>query len=345
LAFAQPDVLVPVRENTDVASARRAAVGVAVRAGFNEEAAGAAAVVVTEVCSNLVKHGGGGEFLVRDISFGAAPLIEIVAIDSGRGMADVARCFEDGYSTGGSPGTGLGAIARLSRFYDVYSLAGQGTVLLARLGPDAAPAPASEPPHPHIGFSAVYVPYPGEQVSGDAWSYHSTERKARVVVADGLGHGPFASEAAHAAIEVVSSALLAEPVSLIESANLRLRSTRGAAIGVVDISWDENRATFVGVGNVVAAAVSSDGVKRQMISISGTLGHVMGKPRSYDYTFDPGSLLVIHSDGLSASWSFDKYPGLLGRDVGVIAAILFRDFRRVRDDATVVVFRARGAIL
>ena len=37
-----------------------------------------------------------------------------LASTAGPGMADVARCLRDGYSSGGTPGTGLGAVQRLS---------------------------------------------------------------------------------------------------------------------------------------------------------------------------------------------------------------------------------------
>jgi hypothetical protein len=48
---------------------------------------------------------------------------------------------------------------------------------------------------------------------------------------------------------------------------------------------------------------------------------------------------VLHSDGLLTQWSLDPYPGLSSRRPDVIAGVLYRDFRRVRDDATVVVAR------
>ncbi len=66
----------------------------------------------TELATNLLKHGGGGEILAErfDDSDGAG--IEVLALDRGSGMADVARCMQDGYSTAGSLGQGLGAASR-----------------------------------------------------------------------------------------------------------------------------------------------------------------------------------------------------------------------------------------
>jgi hypothetical protein len=74
---------------------------------------------------------------------------------------------------------------------------------------------------------------------------------------------------------------------------------------------------------------------------NGTLGHEMGRSHPATLPLPAESLLIMHSDGVSANWGFDKYPGLFQRHPTVIAAVLFRDYRRGKDDATVVVARAR----
>jgi hypothetical protein len=48
-------------------------------------------------------------------------------------------------------------------------------------------------------------------------------------------------------------------------------------------------------------------------------------------------VLILHSDGLSARWDLDDYAGLRRRHPALIAGVLFRDHRRLRDDASVVV--------
>jgi len=338
----QPDLTVSVQENTDVASARRIAAAMASKLRFTDEEAGVLAVIVTEAASNIVKHGGGGEMIVRDISSSGHPLIEIIAIDRGKGMNSVARCFEDGYSTGNSPGTGLGAVARLAKYHEVYSAAEQGTVLLAHVGTKNR-AGAGCDGGDRLQIGAISLPYPGEEVCGDTWAYSEAPERARFVVADGLGHGAFAAAASAAAAQLTHDPGYLQPRDLIESAHIKLKSTRGAAIAAVDVDFRAGTVKFCGVGNVVGAIVSPLGIKRQMVSINGTLGHEMRKARQYDYPLEPGSLLIIHSDGLGANWTLDKYPGLFQRHAGVIAGILFRDFRRIRDDATVVVARALGA--
>jgi hypothetical protein len=51
----------------------------------------------------------------------------------------------------------------------------------------------------------------------------------------------------------------------------------------------------------------------------------------------------MHSDGLSSHWSLDPYPGLRLRHPALIAAVLYRDFSRHRDDVTVLVGREARA--
>jgi len=50
---------------------------------------------------------------------------------------------------------------------------------------------------------------------------------------------------------------------------------------------------------------------------------------------------VMHSDGISSQWQLDSYAGLRGKHPTLVAGVLFRDFGRQRDDATVVVVKDR----
>ncbi len=97
--------------------------------GFNDTVAGKAAIAVTEVGTNLLRHGGGGTIAVRAMSRGDALGIEVLALDSGAGMKDFAASAVDGVSTGGTRGNGLGAMQRQSDEFDVYTNPGAGTVV------------------------------------------------------------------------------------------------------------------------------------------------------------------------------------------------------------------------
>src|SRR5262249_58644541 len=112
---------------------RRAAIQMAHGLGLSETEMGALELVVTEAATNLVKHAQAGQLLLRALDEAEGPGVELLALDTGPGMANVGQCLQDGYSTTGSHGTGLGAITRLATLSDLYSVPGQGTALLARV--------------------------------------------------------------------------------------------------------------------------------------------------------------------------------------------------------------------
>lgn len=107
-------MITAVSDASQVAEARRLVSSYARSNGVAEARVAELAIVVTELATNLLKHAGGGHILAtyRDDAEGAG--LELLALDSGSGMTDVGRCMDDGYSTAGSPGNGLGAIARLA---------------------------------------------------------------------------------------------------------------------------------------------------------------------------------------------------------------------------------------
>jgi hypothetical protein len=47
----------------------------------------------------------------------------------------------------------------------------------------------------------------------------------------------------------------------------------------------------------------------------------------------------MHTDGLGTRWDLDRYPGITRRHPSLLAAVLYRDFARQRDDATVLVVK------
>jgi anti-sigma regulatory factor (Ser/Thr protein kinase) len=121
-----------VRDTSEVGEVRRAAAGLARRSDLAEDLVGRLALVATEMATNLLKHGGGGFVVVDRFHDADGSGLELLALDKGPGMADVDRCLVDGFSTAGSPGTGLGAITRNCDRYAIYSRAGLGTAVLAR---------------------------------------------------------------------------------------------------------------------------------------------------------------------------------------------------------------------
>src|SRR5436190_1425294 len=101
--------------------------------GLSDIQAGKTAIVATEAATNLWKHAQSGEIQISPLSERFGPGVEILSIDRGPGIANLDQCLADGYSSSGTPGTGIGAMMRLSQVFDAYSEPGKGTVLVAQL--------------------------------------------------------------------------------------------------------------------------------------------------------------------------------------------------------------------
>ena len=70
---------------------------------------------VTEAGSNIVKHAGRGQIVLRVLEHEGVVGLEMLALDKGPGMTNVSTSLRDGVSTAGSSGNGLGALTRLSQ--------------------------------------------------------------------------------------------------------------------------------------------------------------------------------------------------------------------------------------
>jgi anti-sigma regulatory factor (Ser/Thr protein kinase) len=324
-----PQVQFQITERSEIGAARRAAVELIESRGFDATQAGKVGLCVTEAATNIVKHAGNGRILLRVLEQGAIAGLEVLAIDRGPGLANLTASLRDGMSTTGSPGTGLGAMTRLADTFDVYAPTGGGTVV--RLEIWAKPIPPAE-----LEFGVICLPKPGETVPGDSWIYVTSKGRHSFLVADGLGHGPDAARASLAATRVLEARPDVEPSETIQACHRALTATRGAAVAVAKVFTDQG--SFSGVGNI-ACRIESGATRRQLVSHNGTLGHRMRRVQQFDFPLPVGALLILHSDGLATHWNLADYPGLAGRHASVIAAVLYRDHERGRDDVTVLVVR------
>ena len=278
-----PSLSVEVTQAGQVGDARRQATTLAQKLGLDETQRGKVSLVVTEAANNLVKHGNGGEMLFTPILSATGAGLDILAIDKGPGMANVSQCLADGYSTAGTPGTGLGAIQRLSSTFDIYSGKGQGTVVYARFEKEEEKRRRGEEEKiqdsryeiredqslstinhqlstknsslPSCGV--VCVPVAGETESGDGWAVQAQGERTYFLAVDGLGHGPQAAEAAQAAMRVFRErAGRDEAQVLLETIHTALRSTRGAAAAVAVVDAARQELVYAGIGNIAGTIVS-----------------------------------------------------------------------------------------
>lgn len=321
-----------VSDTSQIGEARRSAAEFARRAGANEAVVGRVGLVATEMATNLIKHASGGHILIDAFNDLDGYGIELLSLDKGPGMADVGRSIADGYSTGGSPGTGFGAISRQSDRFGVFSRQGLGTAILARMTLDSTAKSRD------ARLGAVSLPFPGENACGDGWAFETGDSGRALLVVDGSGHGPEAAKAAEIAAASFVDHQGDDCVTLVQRMHRALAPTRGAALAVARIDAAARVVRFVGVGNITGALICN-GETRRMVSHNGTAGHVAPRIREFTYPFTDDPVVIMHSDGLSAKWDLASYPGLAASHPSLIAGILFRDHRRDRDDATIVVMR------
>ena len=190
-------------------------------------------------------------------------------------MSDISRCLRDGYSTGGMPGTGLGAVQCLSTDFSAFSSPGKGTAILSRTWVPAQAAVGAQSPRARFAYAGICVAASGEVVSGDAWDIRVEDGHATVIVADGLGHGPVAAEAAAEALKVFESAR-GSSAAILERAHPLMRVTRGAAVTLATVDANAGTITDASAGNISGRVISG---------------------------IEDHALVVLHSDGLITRWT------------------------------------------
>ncbi|MCS3809169.1 ATP-binding protein [Xanthomonas sp. 4461] len=320
--------VIRVEEVTQVGQVRRDAVALAQANGFDEGACGRVALVATELCTNLLNHGGGGQIQLCRVAGSAGIGVELCALDQGPGFV-LADCLPDGYSTGSTPGNGLGAVRRQAALLDAYS-DHAGTMVLARVYADAGAAS-------DLPYGAIRLPLHSEAVCGDAWHLAINAQHVTVTMIDGLGHGPGAADAADAGTRAAAAAS-GEPDERLVRLHAGMSGSRGGAAAVMQFDGSSGQVRFAGVGNIAAALCDGDGV-RGMPSHPGIVGVQFRRAKPFDFPQASGKLLVMHSDGLQTRWNLRDHAGLLSRHPRIIAGVLLRDYARGRDDACVFVMR------
>jgi anti-sigma regulatory factor (Ser/Thr protein kinase) len=324
---------ITVVDESQVGYARRCVGEICQRISSDETFCGKATIVATEMARNIVRHANGGQIVIREFATPGGASLELLALDRGPGIRNTAECLRDGFSTGGTAGTGLGSIKRLSDRFEVFSQLDHGTAVWAKLCTvnNCSTSNAFE-------NSGISVAVEHEEVCGDAWEVIETKQGLRAIVVDGLGHGPFAEQAAREAVAVFRRQVatgVADTLKLIDQA---LTKTRGAAGAIVELCPTKKQVTAAGVGNI-SMRLMNNGESKSFGCDNGTLGTGVPRIREFMQPWTDGSVLVMHSDGVRTHWNLDDYPGLLRRHPGLVAGLLYRDFQRGRDDATVIAVR------
>lgn len=321
-----PTCVLAIEDSSQVGHARRTAQTLAQMHGFSETDIGRIGLVVTELGSNLLKHASRGELHLRTLPRAGQPGFEVLAVDRAGGFEREA-CLADGYSTGGTQGIGLGAVARQAEVFDLYSDE-RGTVLLARLY-------RKEDRDPDVRYGISQHALHNDAHCGDSWYLALANGHVSALVVDGLGHGVEAEEAALLGRATFAAQAFEAPDLILDDMHQAMRGSRGGAVGIAQFDGYRDSLRFAGIGNIGASLITPEKA-RGLTSHPGIVGAQYRKAQAFDYAPVSGSLLILYSDGLQSRWNLNDYPGLIHRHPAVIATVLHRDYCRGRDDVTVL---------
>jgi serine/threonine-protein kinase RsbT len=116
-----------LRTDQDVVRARQAVRGLSIELGFGLVDITKIVTASSELARNAIQHGGGGTLTMEAVEDGLRRGVRLVFEDQGRGIPDIARALQDGYTTGTGMGLGLGGSRRLMHDFDIQSESGKGT--------------------------------------------------------------------------------------------------------------------------------------------------------------------------------------------------------------------------
>lgn len=290
-------------------------------------------LIVAEMTSNLFKYSDGGELLMGIFNNGGVPYIELISIDNGPGMVNPSRMLQDGVSTSNTLGHGLGSIKRLSDVFDLYSLVGWGTILLSRVytEPDKAKQKNS------IVMRPIVVYKPGEVTSGDGFVFKKTMQTTKLMLADGLGHGPEANLAVNEAAKAFKVFPDFSPAATIRYIHSAIKKTRGAVISILAYDHATTQWSSVGVGNIAVRFFGPVNFKNQM-SYNGIVGHnIPNTLNDQQYSGEEFNQVMLCSDGIKTRIEMSKYPMMYRHDLTILAAAIYKDHARRTDDMSVVI--------
>lgn len=307
---------------------------IAVSAGFSGTRLGEIDIIVAETVSNLVKHAGGGQLLVKLMEESGLQGIELISIDEGPGILDVTRMVKDGVSTKNTLGHGLGAMKRLSDVFQIYSQKDRGTVILIRVFENELPS-FRKPPKAEI--KSLVLPKPGEEKCGDGFFHIERDGYIKLFLGDGLGHGPDAARAVATAGAAFVNCDEVDPAEIIRHINREVKKTRGLVGTVIIFDQAAKKWRMCGVGNIITRLVNGISMNSKNYSAyNGIIGlNVPNTLNVQEVDYEKGHYVIMCSDGMKSGWDALKYPAIFRYDLSVLNASIMKDYARNTDDMSV----------
>jgi anti-sigma regulatory factor (Ser/Thr protein kinase) len=294
-------------------------------------------IIVAEMTSNLFKYSDDGEILMGVFSNGGAPYVELISIDNGPGMINPAKMMQDGISTSNTLGHGFGSMKRLSDVFELYSVHGWGTIVLSRVYSDREVVIKKE----KLTVHPLIVCKPGETTSGDGMVFKQNDKQFKLMLADGLGHGPEANKAVNEAAAAFKVCPDFSPTETLRFLHSSIKKTRGAVINILGYDAATKSWTSAGIGNI-AVRLNGPAAFRNHMSYNGIVGHnIPNTMNDQQYPLEQYNQVILCSDGIKTRWDLTKYPLISKYDPTILAAALYKDQARRTDDMSVVVVKIK----
>ncbi len=342
-------ISLPIDNDSDIGTCRRKGVALAIEMGFDKVKQGEIAILISELGTNVLKHGGGkGKIVISQLEDDQKrKAIEVWCCDIGDGIPDLQKALKDGFSKKKTLGIGLGTITRFSDeveinpnsqsyFQQEYFSGSNGFDHCLR-SVKWVPSIKKITINKNLLTGAVSRCHPGEQLNGDAYLVNNIDNNITIAaVIDGLGHGKEANMASEKAKEQILLKSNLPLDGLMKHVHNSIRGTRGAVLGLVRINTFTNKLQFSGIGNIESFIITGEG-KKTLLSFGGIMGHNMRTPRVFDFDFLPGNTLCMYSDGITTRWrqediDWTNSPQKNSEDI-------INNHSRPNDDATILIIR------
>jgi len=130
----EAEVRVRIQSLADIVVARQQGRALAAQLGFSNSHLTIIATAISESARNIVEYATEGEVIVTLVNKGDSRGIEVMVVDHGPGIADLATVLQDGNHSTSSLGTsslgmGLRGSRRLMDEFEIASEVGKGTIV------------------------------------------------------------------------------------------------------------------------------------------------------------------------------------------------------------------------
>jgi serine/threonine-protein kinase RsbT len=124
------DETASLRSSDDIVKVRRIVREWAVSLGFSLVDQTKVVTAASELARNVIDYGGGGDFRIEALNNDSRRGLRLTFSDEGPGIVDLEQAMQDGFTTGGGLGLGLGGAKRLVNEFLIDSKPGRGTTVV-----------------------------------------------------------------------------------------------------------------------------------------------------------------------------------------------------------------------